>query len=162
MAIANPTIVDYKPFKIGYKVGDVENVADTLTQFGLIVKSNPYKVMPDMKEPYGNDWKDEDGTDEYVKGMKHKSYDIQVSFYVKAKDDTTKTAAEYVRDAQKDFFDVIKNGDLKIYDAYTGIGRQKVRYVGTSGESFREKDGTARLIFTVTFRVNDPVTLITL
>ena len=56
------------------------------------------------------------------------------------------------------FLGTIKNKNLKIYDSYTGLGWQKVRYAGYKEDRYDKGDGWARLIFTVTFKVNDPVT----
>ena len=52
---------------------------------------------------------------------------------------------------------------MKIYDEYNKIGRQHVRFksLNDSADLFRDDDGDI-LVFTVNFKVNDPVTDITL
>ena len=50
-----------------------------------------------------------------------------------------------------------------VYDTYTKIGRQKVRYVSVDDDIFwRQEEGGDIVVFVVTFKVNDPVTDITL
>ena len=58
--------------------------------------------------------------------------------------------------------DTIKEGEFKVYDSATGLGRRKVRYAGFTEEraAIMDKD-FARCIFTITFKVNDPVTFMT-
>ena len=155
-----PTIIDYKPFYI-----QCENdltALNTATQWGLVAKTNPYPAMPAPKDPYKNDFHDENGEDEYVSAMRYKSFTFQVSFYVKAFDVTannvTTPAVDVLRNQISQFFDHIKNGEFKVYDSYTGLGRQKVRYAGNEEEGFKARKNWARLMFTVTFKVNDPVT----
>lgn len=152
MAISNPSIAGYKPFYI--QVGDT--CYDTLAEWGFIAKTNPYPALPTPKEPYKNDWPDEDGDDEYVTRMFYESFEFDVQFYVRATD------VESIRSALASFFDTIKEGEFSVYDATTGLGRQKVRYAGFKEEQSAIKHGLyARCIFTITFKVNDPVTFMT-
>jgi len=157
MAVNNPEISNYKPFYIQY--GENAIASDTRATWGLIAKTNPYPILPTPKEPYKNDWKDQDGDDEYNTVMKYEAFVFDVSFYIRA---SGSTAASDIRGAIATFFNAIKQGEFKIYDAYTAIGRQKVRYAGYKEESFSDYGGKARCIFTVTFKVNDPVTLMKL
>lgn len=158
--INNPTISGYKPFYI--QKGN--NCYDTKTQWGFIAKSNPYPALPSPKDPYKNDWKDENGDDEYTTNLYYEAFEFEVQFYIRTKDTTsggavTETAAETIRAKLKDFFDTVKNGDLKVFDSYTALGRQSVRYAGYKEEKFRSRGDSAVCIFTITFKVNDPVTL---
>lgn len=155
-----PDIINYKPF---YIQTDVEEGAIDTTQWGLVAKSNPFPALPTPKEPYKNEWLDEDGDDEYNDVMHYESFEFDVTFYVK----TIGEDAESVLVSQtRQFFDKIRNGEFMIYDAYTGLGRRKVRYAGYSEESYKHMTETdsskdwARAIFNVTFKVNDPITRI--
>ena len=157
-----PYMSDYKPFYI-QTVGD--SAAWSTGDYGLVAKSNPYPALPDMKDPYNNDWKDENGDDEYLGTVHYKTFTFDVQFYVKAFDEVngqgavTKAASVVLREQMANFFTKIKTGEFKIYDSYTGLGRQNVRYVSYSEDSgFVSRDNWARLIFKVTFKVNDPVT----
>lgn len=146
-----PEIIDYKPFYIQAN----SNIAINTTVWGMVAKSNPYPILPTPKEPFKNEWLDENGDDEYVEEMYYEAFTIDVSFYVK----TLGADADGLMIGQlNSFFGSIKNKDLKIYDSYTGLGWQKVRYAGYKEDRYDKGDGWSRLIFTVTFKVNDPVT----
>ena len=148
-----PFINNYKPFYIQTS-NDVE--AWSTEVYGLVAKSNPYPIMPSPKEPYNNDWKDEHGDDEYVETQFFAAQELSVKFYCKVPEgeDSEKTLRRQITD----FFEKIKDGEFCIYDDYTGIGRQKVRYAGYEEDSFVAHDDYARAIFTVKFKVNDPLT----
>jgi hypothetical protein len=149
MAVRNPDIPNYKPFYI-QKNG---HCYDTRTEWNLIAKTNPYPALPTPKEPYKNSWPDENGDDEYVTNMYYEAFTFDVQFYIRA------TTVEEIRSALSYFFFSIKEGEFEVYDATTGLGRQKVRYAGFKEEMVPILNGGyARCIFTVTFKVNDPVT----
>ena len=151
-----PDIIDYKPF---YIQTDADDKAVDTTTWGLIAKSTPFPVLPTPKETYRNEWLDEDGDDEYNAQMYYESFEFDVAFYVKA---LGSDAERVLRGQIEGFFSRIRSGEFKVYDAYTGLGRQRVRYAGYSEESFKKTDKWARAIFTVTFKVNDPITRIAL
>lgn len=150
-----PPMSGYKPF---YIQASADTTATDTTAWGLVAKSNPYPVLPDAKEPYKNDWLDENGEEEYTTTMHYKPIEFSVKFYVKAFATSTDSAVKVLHTQIDSFFDKIKHGEFKIYDAYTGLGRQKVRYVGYKEEEFAAKGDYARLIFDVTFKCNDPIT----
>lgn len=151
-----PDIIDYKPF---YIQTDVDTMAIDTTEWGMVAKSNPYPVLPTPKEVYKNEWMDEHGDDEYNAQMYYESFEFDVTFYIK----TIGTDSEAVLRSQIDsFFEKIKQGEFKVYDAYTGLGRQKVRFAGYGEEEFKKGKNWTRAIFSVTFKVNDPITRITL
>lgn len=153
-----PFISGYRPFYIQCD-GDASAV-DTAAAWGLVAKANPYPALPSPKDPYKNDWKDEDGEDEYSVEMHYKSFTFDVEFYVKAYASGTESAVEVLRGQMSAFFSHIRDGEFRVYDSYTGLGRQKVRYAGykESTSGFKARDGWARMLFSVTFKVNDPVT----
>lgn len=150
-----PFIADYKPFLIQT---ESDPIARDTIEWGLVAKTNPYPLLPNPKEPYKNDWHDENGDDEWVEKMYYESMEFSVSFYIKAFDSPAGSAEEIIRDKVEGFFSLIKSGTFKIYDTYNGIGRQKVRYAGYTEESFKRKENWARAIFQITFKVNDPTT----
>lgn len=155
-----PDIIDYRPF---YIQTDAEEGAVDTAEWGMVAKVNPFPVLPTPKEPYKNEWLDENGDDEYNSKMYYESFEFEVTFYVK----TVGTNAESVLVSQvNEFFSKIKEGEFMIYDSYTGLGRRKVRYAGYSEEDYKRRDSAsepwARAIFVVKFKVNDPVTNITL
>lgn len=150
-----PDIVNYKPFFI-QRDGDAAAL-DTM-QWGLVAKVNPYPLLPTPKEPFKNEWMDENGDDEWVETMRYQSIEFSVSFYVKAYDSDEGTAEQVIRERVDQFFSVIRQGEFSVYDSYNGIGRRKVRYAGYSEEEFKRRRDYARAIFSITFKVNDPVT----
>ena len=149
-------ITGYKPFYI--QSATDASAIDTRTSYGMVAKVNPYPIMPQPKEPYSNDWKDQNGADEYNTVMYYKPFDMTVSFYAKALTTVSNTAPAELRSWLNTFFDKIKNGEFKIYDAYTNMGFQHVRYNGYAEESFKARGNWASAIFSITFRVNDPTT----
>lgn len=156
-----PSLIDYKPF---YIQTDVDDVAIDTTTWGLVAKTNPFPALPTPKEPYKNDWHDENGDDEYVDQMFFKSMDFSVSFYIKTFATETQTAEAVLRSQLDSFFAKIGKGEFMIYDSYSGLGRRKVRYAGFDSEEYKRmyvsgKDW-ARSIFTIKFKANDPVTRI--
>ena len=148
-----PFINNYKPFYIQTS-GDAK--AWSTEKYGLVAKSNPYPIMPSPKTPYNNDWKDEHGDDEYVSTQYFEAQEISVKFYCKVPEGGD--SEKILRNQISDFFAKIKNGEFYIYDDYTGIGRRKVHYAGYEEDSFVAHDDYARVIFTVKFKVNDPLT----
>lgn len=155
-----PDIKDYKPFYI--QTGADDAAVDTAAAFGMVAKSNPYPLLPEPKEVYSNDWRDEDGDDEYVVAMRFKAFEFDVSFYVKAYGSGVASSEAVLRSQVDGFFDKVRSGEFKTYDSYTGVGYGKVRYAGYKEESFLRRRGWTRAIFTVTFKVNDPVARVAL
>ena len=150
-----PDISSYKPF---YIQTEGDSVARNTTEWGLIAKTNPYPLLPTPKDPYKNEWFDENGDDEWVDKMYYESIEFSVSFYVKTYNSEDASAEEVMREQIDSFFTLIKDGEFNIYDSYNGIGRRKVRYAGYSEESFVKRSDWARSIFSIKFKVNDPVT----
>ena len=150
-----PDIVDYKPF---YIQTDADEVAIDTTVWGLVAKANPFPALPLPKEPYKNEWLDENGDDEFNAKMFYEAFEFDVQFYVKAYDSPAGSGEEIIRKQVDEFFAKIKEGEFSIFDAYTGLGRRKVRYSGFSEDGFKRGRNWARAIFSITFKVNDPVT----
>ena len=162
MPIVDIPIPNYKPFYIQY--GENATATDTKSAWGMVAKTNPYPLLPTPKDPYKNDWKDEDGDDEYTTYMHYKGFEMEVEFYMKAVDGETYNAASELHRAAWSFFTAVREGNFRVYDAYTCLGFQRVRYAGSDFDdaTFKERNGTATVMFTVKFKVNDPVTRMTL
>lgn len=137
-------------------------VVDTLDNWGIVCKEFPFKLYGEAKELPSHDWKDEDGEDEYVpNALPMKSYEIEVEFAYKGNRDTANANVsgflKYLtgRDGS--------GAEMIVYDTYTRIGRQRVRYMSVSEDIFwRQDDSGDVFVFTVTFKVNDPLTDIVL
>lgn len=167
----------YDRFYIDKMEGDEMRGAplEVVEDFGIYVKSIPFAFSGNAKELPSNNWHDENGVDEYVPGeLMMEPYDMEVEFCCKK----TKERDKSVNDRVQAFLNYLRGlevrpriglevmgtgADFAIYDAHTGIGRKHVRLVSISdkAELFRD-DGYEILVFSVTFRVNDPITNITL
>lgn len=155
-----PDIINYQPF---YIQTDAEEGAIDTTQWGMVAKTNPFPALPTPKEVYKNEWRDEDGDDEYNAKMNYEAFEFDVQFYVKT---IGNDAASTLLSQIETFFDKVKEGEFMIYDSYTGLGRKGVRYAGFNSEEYKRRykatGDWARAIFTVTFKVNDPITKVVL
>lgn len=137
-------------------------VVDSLDNWGVVCKDFPFKLYGEAKELPSHNWLDEDGADEYVpKELKIAEYEIDVEFAYKGDMGTANTNI-------RGFLDYLTGrggtgAELKVYDTYTRIGRQHVRFVSVDEDVFvRQEDGGDVVVFVVTFKINDPVTEITL
>ena len=152
-----PLMRGYKPFYIQVVSGGVKVCHDT-TEWGLVARTNPYPALPNPKDPYRNEWPGEDGDDEYTAQMHYEAFEMQVGFYVKCFNSGTVKASEVLRLQLDSFFSAVRQGEFDIYDMYTGLGYRKARYAGYDDPEYIERDNWAKLKFTATFKVNDPVT----
>lgn len=134
------------------------SVVETIEDFGLYCVDIPFKPAGDVKDIVSRDWKDENGVDEYIPadGLRMSAYEIDVKFGYKG----DKLGANK---AISSLLSCLTAGYVSIYDTYTGIGRQKVRLVklNDNAELVRDDDGDI-LIFSVTLKVCDPITNISL
>lgn len=151
-----PTILGYKPFYI--QTCEDYDAVNVMTEYGMIVKAHPYPLLPQPKAPYNNDWKDENGDDEFVSPLFYEAEEIAYDVVIKTFTTDDESAETILRHQMDEFFAKIHCGEFGFYDAYTGIGRRKVRYAGYKEDSFKAKDNWARAIFTLKFKVNDPIT----
>lgn len=152
-----------KPYAILFKkMKNNAPVVDTLNDWGIVCKDFPFKLHGEAKELPSHDWKDEDGDDEYVPDeLKIAAYEIEVEFAYKGAMDSANANI-------KGFLDYLTGrggtgAELMVYDTYTKIGRQNVRFVSVDDDVFyRQEEGGDVVVFVVAFKVNDPVTDITL
>ena len=133
-------------------------VKDCIADFGMWCASVPFKMAQEAKSLSSRDWKDEDGTDEYVpQVLRMKDYEMDVKFCCKGERDSANATL-------RRFLDYLTGRDgsgvmMSMYCDYTKIGRKDVRFVKIDDEAglVRDEDGDI-LIVTITFKVNDPVT----
>ena len=134
------------------------SVVETIEDFGLYCVDIPFKPAGDVKDVVSRDWKDENGVDEYIPadGLKMSAYEIDVKFGYKGDKFGANTAVNSL-------VSYLLEGYVSLYDTYTRIGRQHVRFVklNDNAELVRDGDGDI-LIFSVTMKVCDPKTNITL
>jgi hypothetical protein len=152
-----------KPYAIYFKkMRNDALVVDTLDNWGIVCKEFPFKLYGEAKELPSHDWKDKDGDDEYIPSeLPIAAYELEVEFVYKG---DVNSANGNIRG----FLDYLTGrggtgAEFFVYDSYTKIGRQHVRYVSVGEDVFhRQEDGGDVVVFNVTFKVNDPITDITL
>ena len=128
-----PPIHGYKPFYI-------QNATDSTAwdTYGLVAQTQPFPDNYYVKDPYKNDWFDENGDDEYVVAMYRKAFEFTVKFYVKAYPVTgqnAKTAIDVLNGQVATFRGKIIPGVFKIWDSWQEKGFQGVRFVKDAVEN---------------------------
>lgn len=158
-----PPIRDYKPFYI--QSGTASTATDIKTAYSVVVKTHNYPSFRKPKDPYKNNWFDEHGDDEYLAQMYYEAFTFKAECVMFA----SGSAARADMAAGIRAFQDALSGEFSIYDEWTGFGFRSVRLsqfqMPSDGDFsvFNVKAGSTtteytRLIFTVEFKVNDPVT----
>ena len=153
-----PPISDYKPF---YIQAATDVTAWDTTTYGLIAQTQPFPDNCEVKDPYKNDWLDEHGDEEYVAVMRRKAFEFTVKFYIKAYPVTgasPMSAIAVLNGLRDGFRSKLIPGEFKVWDSWQEKGFQKVRFVKDNVEDREVTDDYAWMIFSVTFKVNDPAT----
>lgn len=140
-------------------------VCESVSTWGIFCKTIPFKLFDKVKDPAKRSWHDEHGDDEYIPstGLFLEAYTMKVELACKKGSDSM-ASVDNVRTNIGNFLTYLRqSGLLKLYSSHTRIGRQNVRLesVSDNGKWVNEDDAEF-LIFEVTFKVNDPVTDITL
>lgn len=140
-------------------------VKETIEDFGIYCKDIPFKMYGEAKDFSKTDFHDEDGVECYFPAvLKMKDYEIEIEFAYKGAKNSANAAI-------KNFLDYLTGKDgtgtsLSIYNTYTRIGRQHIRFLSIDDEVtfYRDYQGTDEdlLIFKIKFNVCDPTTEITL
>lgn len=157
MATTNDTLLIRKT-KLN---GTVGNVTSTLGTWNIACVSFPFETGEKTKNLYVNEWEDEHGDDAFIPDeLLMEAYDVDASFAYKGSLSTAYTKL-------KQFKRFLSGADgygasLEIYHPQTGIGRRKCYLKEFSDKDFVRSNIDDVLTFTVTFRVTDPVTDITL
>lgn len=146
-----PSIRNYKPF---YIQTDSDASAWDTRDYGMIVQEQPFPDNYEVKEPYKNDWLDEDGDDEYTAVMPRKAFEYTIKLFIQA---DTIAQVNSLRDS---FRSKITSGSFRIWDSWQERGFASVRFVCDKVDTRRITDEYARLIFSVTLKVNDPSTVV--
>ena len=158
-----PPIRDYKPFYI--QVGTASTATDIKDTYKVVVKTHDYPSYRKPKEPYKNDWKDEHGDDEYTEQLFFQAFTFKAECVMFAKGSSEDAAIADLKEGITDFMDFLSGGEFSTYDGWTGFGFQHVRlgaFNMPSNGDYDTLDGKSRVIFTVEFKVNDPMTMMTL
>lgn len=132
------------------------NTVNVLQSYGIHTKHVPFILFPKVKDLYKQSWHDEDGDDEYLpENPSYESYEMKVDFVYNGEANTA-------NDKIRQFLQFLQGGWLTLYDEYTGIGRQKVRYVSVDDDATLYRRTKDVVQFSVNFKVNDPATNVTL
>ena len=155
-----PNISDYKPFYIQFSYGAAQ---DILSIYSVVVKAHDYPSVLKVKEPYRNSWHDQHGDDEYIpeSGLCIEAFTFKLECAMFSRNNTTATAIADLNEGIRAFQTALRSGAFKTYDAYTGFGFRNVRLSEmslVSSENYRVEGNQARVIFSLTLKVNDPVT----
>ena len=155
-----PNISDYRPFYIQFQTGFAQNILET---FKVVVQVRDYPSALKVKEPYKNQWKDQHGDEEYIApdGLKFESFTLKVQCAMFARAASTDTAIADIKSGIRAFQMALSKGFMKIYDAYTGFGFKDVRlqeFPQPTEDAYEVWNGSTRLLFSFTLKVNDPVT----
>lgn len=154
-----------------YLKGATGNWKESVATWGIFCKNIPFVIVNKAKQPAKRTWLDEHGDDEYIgsNGLYMEAYTMKVEFGCKVltSGDATKygtSALNNVRTAVDTFITWLRTaGMMKMYSSYTGIGRQNVRLESVDDDAKWKKEGGEQwLVFKLTFKVNDPVTDVTI
>ena len=144
---------------------------ESVSAWGVWCKDIPFKIYDKAKEPAKRSWPDEHGDEEFIPsgGLFMEAYTMKVEFGCKKMSQmhdgsTTISAVNDVRAKVGSFLQYLRqSGMLQMYSSHTRIGRQDVRFESCDDDAkWVVQDGVEFLVFEVTFKVNDPVTDITL
>lgn len=151
--------MDYLPLliKVGKsgaysKTMEYEDPFDTKESYGLWVKHTPFTVMPKTKVLISQTWNDENGDDVFLSdaGAKCEAYDWPVDFVYLENDGLAHKRIT-------EFINRIHGKWLRIKDSYSKMTRDGVYVSEVNMEPrFKRRGDKDLVIFSVTFRVNNP------
>ena len=134
-------------------------IKETVADFDIYCADMPFKLFVEAKEPAKRDWLDEHGDDEYIPdgGLKMKAYTMDVKFCCKGdKFSSNAKIQKFLR-----YLTGLdgSGAEMKMYCTWTKIGRKGIRFdkLSDKADLIRDEDGDV-LVFTITFKVNDPIT----
>lgn len=143
------------------KMKEGATVKDSLADFGVVCTEEPFIPFAEAKELASRDWSDEDGDDVYVpEQIPLAAYDIELEMCCKGNRGTVKGKMNSFRDylTGRDG----TGGEMKVYFGYSGTGRQHVYFKKLDPDVFSRSNLDESFTFTLTLRVADPVTEVTL
>lgn len=149
-------ISDYCPLYV--QTDDDALALDTLSEWGMAVKSNPHEMIPQAKTPFNNSLAFENGGGFVVPKLRLDAMELSVGFVMWSVNTETLSGTERIVRQVMDFFGHIGQGQFRIFDTYTGRGYRNVRFNGISDPMFDAKNGTPKAEFMVKFRINDVIT----
>lgn len=151
-------INNYKPFLIK-KLKEGSIVRDS-SEWNIYVKHIPFQIAGEVKNVNTETWLDENGDDEFVPDtLLYKAYEMVCDFvFIGAHGTANAKINDFINYLSRD-------GMFSIYDTYTKIGRTNVRLskgVDNPSVMYRKDGENDIVVFSVSLKVNDPITQITL
>lgn len=151
-------IKGYKPFLIK-KLKEGSSVIDS-SKWNIYVKHVPFQIAGEVKNVNTETWFDENGDDEFVpNSLLYKAYEMVCEFvFIGTHGTANAKINEFISYLTKD-------GVFSIYDTYTNIGRTNVRLskgVDNPSVMYRKDGENDIVVFSVSLKVNDPITEIKL
>lgn len=138
---------------------DGAKVKDLLVEWKMVCTEFPFELYPETKNLPKRDWVDEDGEETFIPNvLPLQAYDLEVEICYKG-------GVSTAYDKINSFLDYLIGEDgngatLKVYNPHTGIGRQKLYFLGTNNYDFHSTESGDLVTFKVKFRVTDPKTKI--
>ena len=157
-----PVIKDYKPF---YIQAPGDTYAWDTRDYGLVAQSQPNPDDYEVKEPFKNEWFDEHGDDEYlgrvasgtwVSAVKLKAREVTVNFFIKTFQSAGVPAIVGLNTLRNSFRNKIVYRPFSVFDSWNQRGYKNVRFVKDEVVQQDITDEEAWMIFSVTFKINDP------
>jgi hypothetical protein len=135
-------------------------VVDSLVTWGIVCKEFPFQLYGEAKELPIQNWYDSHGAEEYVPPSLYISaYDLSVEFAYKGTAFSANTAIRGFLNYLTGNDGLGHGAELSVYDTYTRIGRQRVRFLSVENDLIVRNTAEGDVfVFTIHFRVNDPVT----
>ena len=143
---------------------EVDTKAHSSEEWGMALTTMPSVPYPKMKELYKNDWKDENGDDEFVPDEPvFEAQELELGFTYSGEYGTATTQI-------RSFLNYLAyGGEFMMWIGGSDYGRKSCRYESYADdaqcftqkvyENGKEKD-LEMVKFKVTIKVNDPVTLV--
>ena len=122
---------------------------DIKAEWGMYLKSIPFKAFPDVKDVFSREWVEENGEEEYLPPTPvFKSYEMDVQFvYLGALD----TAGDKIFK----FCEYMAGSEISLYDEFTGVGC-RCRFVSYDEKAFYRRDEDT-VQFSIKLKVNNPL-----
>lgn len=133
---------------------------DSKTAWSIVCKDFPFKQYGDTKDLSAHTWLDNNGDDEFIPPQLFlKAYEVDVTFVCYCPSGQANGNIQNFLNYLTGNDGLIQGAALMVYDAYTKVGKQNVRFVSVSDEGIYRREGTDDVVeFKVRFKINDPVT----
>lgn len=153
-----PPISDYKPFYIQFSGGSAVDIRNT---YKVIVKSPDYPSARKAKEPYKNQWFDQNGDEEYIPstGLFTEAFTMKLECVMFARNSSLDAAIADLKAGVVAFQNALFGGAFSTLDAWTGFGFKEARvqeFPMPNSDAYQAWGNGVRVIFTVILKVNTP------